>query len=149
MKIFKHIALGLLLTLLLSPAVQAQKEWLGSYVFDEDGGRNAGGTVIFISHQLEVAEADDGLIAMLQSNGYQTSKDLLCRAKTQGNRLLLYFESYGENNVFETYEKGDLLLTLERKTAKGKTEILTYWNKFQPVVPKNEKSGKVYFRKSD
>ena len=113
--------------------------------FDEDGGKNAGGAAIFITHQLSVAETDDGLIVTLQSNGYQTSKDLTGTAKVQGDKLLIYFEDYGENNVFETYQKGDLLLTLERKTAKGKTEILTHWGKFTPVVPKNEKSGKVYF----
>ena len=65
-----------------------------------------------------------------------------------GNKLLIYFSNYGENNLFETYEQGDLLLTLESKTVKGKTEILTFWGKFQPVVPKNEKTGKVYFQKT-
>jgi hypothetical protein len=88
-------------------------------------------------------------MATLQSNGYQTSKDLICTAKASGDKLSVYFESYGENNVFETYEPGDLLFTLERKTVKNKTEILTFWNKFLPVVPKNEKSGKVYFVKTN
>lgn len=60
---------------------------------------------------------------------------------------MFYFETYGENNMFENYKKGDLLLTLERKNEKGKMQILTFWNKFQPVVPKNEKNGKVYFQK--
>ena len=129
-------------------AANAQKEWLGNYTFDEDGGENAGGTAIFISHVLDVSEADDGLLVTIQSNGYQTSKDLICTAKTDRARLLIYFDSYGENNVLEPYEKGDLLLTLERKTVKGKTEILTFWGKFQPSVPKNEKTGRVYFQKT-
>lgn len=129
-------------------AANAQKEWLGSYSFDEDGGKNAGGTAIFVAHQIEVIESDDGLLAMIQSNGYQTSKDLICTTRIEGTRLLVYFDSYGENNVFEPYEKGDLLLTLERKTVRNKTEILTYWGKFTPIVPKNEKTGKVYFQKS-
>jgi hypothetical protein len=129
-------------------AANAQNAWVGAYEFDEDGGKNAGGTAIFINHQLEVRETAGGaLMATLQSNGYQTSKDLICTAKTEGNKLLIYFESYGENNVLETFEQGDLLLALKKKTAKGKTQILTFWSKFQPVVPKNEKSGKVYFRK--
>jgi Family of unknown function (DUF5991) len=89
------------------------------------------------------------LIAMIQSNGYQTSRDLVATAKIEGSKLLVYFNSYGENNVFETYKKGDLLFTLEQKTVKGELNILTYWDKFQPVVPKNEKSGKVYFQKND
>lgn len=149
MKLFTKILISALFIALFSLAANAQKEWLGSYVFDEDGGKTAGGTAIFISHQIDISEADDGLIATIQSNGYQTSKELLCTTKTQGGKLLIYFESYGENNVLEPYEKGDLLLTLERKTVKNKTEILTYWGKFEPIVPKNEKTGKVYFTKSN
>lgn len=124
---------------------QNAKDWVGNYTFDEDGGKNAGGTAIFISHELNIIESDDGLIATLQSNGYQTSKDLNCKAKIVGTKLQLFFESYGENNIFESYEPGDLLLTLEKRTLKGKTEILTFWGKFLPIVPKNERTGKVYF----
>ena len=136
------------LMLFVAASAAAQKDWVGHYSFDEDGGKNAGGTVIFIVHQLTVMETDDGLIAHLESNGYQTSKDLNCKAKVNGNKLEIYFESYGENNVFETYKPGDLLFTFERRAAKGKTELLTFWGKFTPIVPKNEKSGKVYFTKS-
>ena len=145
MKNLSKIFITSVFILLFSLAANAQKEWLGSYVFDEDGGKNAGGSAIFISHRIDVSESDDGLIAMIQSNGYQTSKDLICTTKTEGGKLLIYFDSYGENNLFEPYEKGDLLLTLERKTVKNKTEVLTFWGKFQPIVPKNEKTGKVYF----
>lgn len=135
--------------MLLAASIAAQKEWAGSYTFDEDGGRNAGGTAIFVAHELTVIETDDGPIARLESNGYQTSKDLNCKAVVKGNKLEVYFESYGENNIFETYSPGDLLLTLERRTIKGKAELLTFWGKFTPTVPKNEKSGKVYFVKTD
>lgn len=129
-------------------SVAAQNSWIGSYEFSEDGGRTTGGTKIFVTHELRINQTEDGLMATLQSNGYQTSVDLIGTAKIEGDKLLIYFDSYGENNVFENYEQGDLLLTLERKTVKNKTEILTYWNKFQPVVPKNEKSGNVYFIKT-
>ena len=147
MKFLSKISFIFLFSLFLCFTVNAQSEWIGSYQFDEDGGKTAGGTAIFVTHQIDILEGDDGLIAMIQSNGYQTSRDLVGTTKIQGDKLLVYFDSYGENNVFETYKKGDLLFTLERKTAKGKTEILTFWDKFQPVVPKNEKSGKVYFQK--
>jgi hypothetical protein len=50
--------------------------------------------------------------------------------------------------MFELYEPGDLLFTLERKAGKGKPVILTHWGKFTPNVTKYEKSGKVYFEKS-
>jgi hypothetical protein len=50
--------------------------------------------------------------------------------------------------MFEPYKPGDLLLTLERKEEKGKSTVLTYWGKFAPAIPGNQKSGKVYFERS-
>src|SRR5215217_651709 len=113
MKLFSKFLVSCFFIALFCLAANAQKEWLGTYVFDEDGGKTAGGTSIFISHRIDINESDDGLIATIESNGYQTSKELICTTKTEGARLLIYFDSYGENNMFEPYEKGDLLLTLE------------------------------------
>jgi hypothetical protein len=147
MKFLSKIGACCLLFLVFCAATYAQNEWVGTYEFDEDGGKTAGGTVIFIHHQLEIKQTDDGLMAFIRSDGYQTSKDLVCTAKIEGAKLSIYFESYGEDNMFESYEEGDLLFTLEKQTLKGKTLLLTHWSKFQPIVPKNEKSGKVYFKK--
>lgn len=123
--------------------------WVGNYDFTENGGRTAGGTGIVITHEIEVIDGGDGLIAAVKSNGYQTSVDLNCIAKADGQKLLIYFESYGEDNIFEPYKKGDLLLTLERKTIKGKEIILTYWGAFGPSIEKNNRSGKEYFKRSE
>ncbi|PYT00426.1 MAG: hypothetical protein DMF63_07615 [Acidobacteria bacterium] len=137
----------LVVFLLLALQVSAQTDWKGSYYFGEDGGKTAGGTGIFISHDLKIFDGDNELVATLESNGFQTSADLICTAKTAGTKLMIYFQSYGENNMFEKYQPGDLLLTLESKTVKGKPVILTYWGKFTPAIEKNEKPGKVYFEK--
>lgn len=147
MKLFSKSIGAIFLVLFFGVLINAQDSWLGKYEFSEDGGRNTGGTKIFISHELEIRATEDGLMATLRSNGYQTSKDLVCTAKASGDKLEIYFDSYGEDNLFENFEQGDLLLTLENKTVKGKTETLTFWNKFQPSIEKNEKSGKVYFKK--
>jgi len=101
--------------------INAQTSWIGNYQFDEDGGRNAGGTKIFIAHQIEVRQAGDGLLATLQSNGYQTSVDLVGTIKADGEKLMIYFDSYGENNMFENYEQGDLLWSVR---PRGKYEFL-------------------------
>lgn len=139
---------ALVLIFIFCSVLQAQTSWLGKYEFYEDGGRNAGGTKIFVTHELEIRQAENVLLATLRSNGYQTSKDLNCVAKAVGDRLEIYFDSYGEDNLFESYEQGDLLLTLEKKQVRGKAETLTFWNKFQPIIPKNETPGKVYFKKA-
>jgi Family of unknown function (DUF5991) len=144
----KRAVVSLVFAFVLAAVSLAQGDWVGTYSFEEDGGKNAGGTVIYIGHELVVMETDDGLRATLQSNGYQTSKDLICTAKVNGNKLEVYFESYGEDNILESYSPGELLLTLEKKTAKGKTEILTWWGKFTPIIPEKPKSGKVFFIKS-
>ena len=127
-----------------SIAADAQTAWTGVYEFSEDGGKTTGGTPINIFHTLEIRGAADGLMATLKSDGYQTSVNLICTAKAENNKLLIYFADYGENNMFENYKQNDLLLTLERKSE---NEILTFWGKFQPSIAKNEKSGKVYFVK--
>lgn len=135
-------AITLLVSLCVFPAF-AQERWTGRYEFDESGGKTAGGAVITVNHEIEIIETDDGLIAMIRSQGFQTSRDLVCKARIDGQKLLIYFESYGENNVLATYQEGDLLLTLER----GKDRLLTHWGMFQPVTDANRKSGKVYFQK--
>ena len=143
----KLASIGVVL-LVLALNAAAQTDWKGSYYFGEDGGKNAGGTKMFIEHTLEIFDGDNEIAATLQSNGYQTSADLVCTAKVQGAKLMLYFQSYGENNMFEKYQPGDLLLTLEKKSVKGKAVVLTYWGKFTPAIEKNEKPGKVYFEKT-
>ena len=145
-KIIRILHIGAVV-LAVSIVAGAQADWKGSYYFGENGGKNAGGIAMLISHELEIFDSGDGLAARLESNGYQTSADLVCTAKMQGTKLLIYFASYGENNMFEPYTAGDLLMTLERKTEKGKPVIITHWGKFTPAISKNEKSGKVYFEK--
>lgn len=147
MKFITKITFLTLFTFFLCLSAKAQSEWIGTYEFSEDGGKTAGGTAIFITHQIDIMESDDGLIAMIKSNGYQTSKDLIAKAKLSGSKISFYFESYGEDNVFENFKEGDLLFSLEQRIEKGKTNILTFWDKFQPAIEKNEKSGKVYFQK--
>jgi hypothetical protein len=144
----KRAVVALMFAVVLASVSLAQSDWVGTYTFEEDGGKNAGGTVIFIVHELVVMESDDGPRATLKNNGYQTSRDLICTAKVKGTKLEIYFESYGEDNVFESYSPGDLLLSLEKKTVKSKTELLTWWGKFTPIVPEKPKTGKVFFVKS-
>ena len=145
MRKFALIAVSLLV---FSIHASAQNDWKGTYLFEEDGGKNAGGSAIFISHELSIFDNGDGLAAAFRSNGYQTSTDLICSVKIHGPKIMIHFESYGEDNMFEPYKAGDLLLTLERKIEKGKTTILTHWGKFTPAIPKNAKSGKVYFERT-
>jgi hypothetical protein len=146
MKLFRILPIAVVV-FSVSAIALGQEDWVGLYTFDEDGGKNAGGSAIFISHELNIFADAGKLVATLQSNGYQTSTDLICSAKAEGPKLMLYFQSYGENNMFEPYKPGDHLLTLERKTEKGKNVVVTQWVKFTPAIPNYQKPGKVYFSK--
>lgn len=117
--------------------------WEGTYRYQEGVGR--GGE--FVEHTLVVTRAGGGLAATLEAAGFQTSISLKCEAREEGNRLLLYFKEYGEDNLAAEYRKGELLLTLERAgppPAGGK--LLTRWAAYRPVLRKAKGAG-VYFRK--
>ena len=145
MRIYGRLSILAVSVLLMASTAFGQSSWVGNYVFEEDGGRTAGGTAIFITHELNVMATDDGLTGTLQANVYQTSKDLICTVKADAAKLMIYFDSYGENNVFEPYKKGDLLFTLERKKIKGKDVIVTNWGKYTSVSEEKPVSGKVRF----
>ena len=135
----------LIAALLIALAVSAlgQERWTGSYEFEEDGGKTSGGSAIVVVHEIDIIETDDGLIAEVRANGFQTSRALVAKVRFEGEKALLYFESYGDSNMLETFKEGELLLTLERKGD----QILTTWGAYLPASDKFKKPGKVYFRK--
>lgn len=133
--------------LCLSFVAFAQTNWTGEYFFGEDGGETAGGTKIYIAHTVKITEKDGKPDAHIYSQGYQTSRDIYADVKTAGDKIMFYFREKGEDHVLGDFEKGDLLLTLEKKKIGGKEKILTFWNAFIPVLESNEKSGEVYFEK--
>ena len=148
----KTTLMGLTLAVFSFAAVAtatAQSGWVGTYEYTEVGGRTGSGAAMVVTHVLKVFKTAGGLAATLESNGYQTSINLNCTVKVEGEKLNLYFESYGPDNMFEMNEKGDLLLTLVRRPVRGKAAILTYWGKFTPVVLSKVRSGKIYFTRSE
>jgi hypothetical protein len=148
MKKFSPPALILNLLFCLAFSVSAQTNWIGEYYFGADGGETAGGTKIYVAHTLRIKKDGDKITAHLYSQGFQTSKDIYVDVKIQGNKLMLCYRDKGKDHYHGDYQKGDLLLSLERRTVDGKDEILTFWEKFLPLVPANERSGAVYFKKA-
>lgn len=142
------IVIAMLLFAVPAIAQGPAADWAGLYEFGEDGGKTAGGSAIFISHEINVIESDDGLIALIKSSGFQTSRDLVGTAKVEGSKLHIYFDSYGEDNLLANFQEGGLLLTLEQKGSGNKRQLLTHWGNFQPVIEKYQKSGKSYFVKA-
>lgn len=124
-------------------SASAQTNWVGFYEFYEDGGKTAGGSKIFVAHDLEVFETDDGLKARIKANGFQTSRDINAAAKVEGAKISFYLEGYGEDNVLELYEPDELLFSLEIKNKK----MVTNWNSYKPALAEKPVSGKEMFKK--
>lgn len=122
--------------------------WVGEYVFEEDGGRTAGGTPISVAHQIHVSREGGALKARLESNGYQTYAAFECEARVEANKLKLFFARHADENVFlrGDYRRGDLLLTLARAGAGRRPRVLTYWGAFRPQF-RRPRQGRVYFRR--
>jgi hypothetical protein len=121
-------------------------EWVGEYSFDEDGGRTAGGSVIYVVHQLTVEREGGALKARLESNGYQTYAASECEARVEAGRLKIFFLRHADENVFlrGDYKAGDHLLTLARSGRGRRARLLTYWGKFRPQF-RRARQGRVYF----
>jgi hypothetical protein len=130
----------------LSANAQIPKQFVGSYTFGEEGGKTAGGDPIWIGHDLNITA--DGS-ATLSANGFQAARDLICTAKSSGAKVMIYFTLYNADgaNSATDYNDGDLLLTLEEKTVKGKKMIWTTFGKYKPSIISAKKTGGVYFKK--
>jgi hypothetical protein len=134
-------------SLRLRMLVTEETSWEGTYRFSEKPGRDAGPGPMIAEHTIVIYKRGDNLIADIDADGYQTIRRLRCDAKISGSRLTLYFSRYREDNGFTPYKKGQMLLTLERATVRGKSRILTYWGAYQPIF-RSLKSGRVYFGKA-
>jgi len=130
--IFKYgLALGMLST---TSIAHAAPSWSGHYEYGEDGGSTAGGTSIFITHELHIWKGKNGFEAHIEANGYQTYKDYTCTAKANGNTLNIYFVKAIMPEMYFGGKRGDLVFKLERKMVKGKEVFVTVWGKYEPVT---------------
>ena len=124
--------------------------WVGEYVFEEDGGRTAGGSPIYVVHQITVTREGGALRARLESNGYQTYVAIECEVRAEPGRLRLYFARHADENALQRgdYKPGDHLLTLARSGRGRRARLLTYWGEFRPQF-RRPRQGRVYFTRVD
>jgi len=154
-RLCKALAALLVLACVTPPRASARAAdpldaWVGEYTFGEDGGRTAGGSAIYVVHQLTVGREGGALRARLESNGYQTYAAFVCEARVEAGRLKIFFARHADENVFlrGDYRPGDLLLSLARAGAGRRARLLTYWGKFRPQF-RRPRQGRVSFRRAD
>ena len=143
----RQILILLMLSVVFVFTANAQTSFSGKYEFSEDGGKTAGGTGVFVGHDLTINADGTG---RLTAAGYQTSKEMFVKTKMAGNKLQVVFDRYDPDgsNMFEPYKGGEILLTLEYRTVKKKKVLWTTFEKYEPVVHNAKKSGGVYFKRS-
>ncbi len=142
----------LLILLMLSVAfvfsANAQvANYAGKYEFSEDGGKTAGGTAVFVGHDLTINADGTG---RLTAAGYQTSREIFFKTKSIGRKLQVIFDKYDADgtNMFTPYTRSEVLLTLEWRTVKGKKVLWTTFGQYEPVVNNAKKAGGSYFKKA-
>jgi Family of unknown function (DUF5991) len=143
----KKLLVLLMLSIAFVFAANAQTNFVGKYEFYEDGGKTAGGTAVFVGHDLTINSDGTG---KLTAAGYQTSKEMFIKTKLVGTKLQVIFDKYDTegSNTFESYKGNEILLTLEYKTVKKKKVLWTTYVKYSPVVFDAKKDGGIYFKKS-
>lgn len=115
--------------------------WAGTYEYGANLGRTSGGTVVFIEYTIEISSGNGELGAVISASGYQTDDEVRCDTKTEGKRINLYFNSYPDGGTANQYgvalyKKGELLLTLETISVRGKTGYKVYWGSYSTSLSK-------------
>jgi Family of unknown function (DUF5991) len=142
----KKLLILLIFSVVFVFTANAQSNFVGKYEFFENGGKNVGGTAIFVGHDLSINADGSG---KLTAAGYQTSKDMFIKTKTVGSKLQILFVKFGEDQTGPTdLEVDDLLLTIEYKTVKKKKVLWTTFGKYSPAVFEAKKGGGIYYKKS-
>lgn len=120
-------------------------DWKGSYSYTEDGGRNAGGAAVIVTHEIAVTREGAQYKAEITANGYQTQTHLFALGTVTGSKLQLRFERDGAEQMFKgRYKPGALLLELERGGGK---RIVTHWGAYTPATRERFRNPGVYFKR--
>lgn len=92
-------------------------DFVGTYTFEEDHGKTAGGTGIFYVHTIIIGKENGQYTAKYTLYGYQVSQEIECSVmevkineSAPASSLILQFEKYGEvpgfkPDIYETQQE--------------------------------------------
>lgn len=133
--------------ILATGGARAEKapDWQGRYSYTEDGGKNAGGAAMIVTHEIAVTRDGMQYKAEITANGYQTQTHMFAQGTASGAKLQLRFERDGDDQMFKgRYKPGALLLELERGSG---TRVLTHWGAYTPATRERFRNPGVYFKR--
>ncbi|MFW6016143.1 MAG: DUF5991 domain-containing protein [bacterium] len=114
----------------------ALESWVGEYEFSEFAPPDQNKF-----YEISLYKENSNYYADISIDGFQTIIRLQTKVIGDENSINLVFEKYLPDNLFESYNKGDILLSFEKENS----EIYTSWGEIKPMLESNEKSGQVYF----
>jgi len=130
------------------PSVNFQQNldsWLGEYGFFESWPHLDDNVNYFMAYGICIYKEDKQYYAHIIMDGCQTMARWKTMVQGDDKSINLIFDSYLPDNLYEIYEKGDILFTLK----KSGDDIFTYWGEYYPALLENQESGKVYFVKDN
>ena len=118
--------------------------WNGTYAYDFEGGRTAGGTGIVVNYRIRIAPG----ICRIKADGFQTDTDIVCKAVPRNGRIDIEFATFGDGrlvnqyNVAE-YRAGERLLSFGHN-ARG--ILVTGWGALSPFDKDKRPLGRFFKR---
>ena len=115
-------------------------EWVGDYEFYEFCPPN-----INMQYNINIYKENEAYFVKINIDGFQTNVRLQAKVSGDEKSIKLLHDKHLPDNQFKPYNKGDILLSFEKRNSK----IYTNWGKLEPILPENKASGKVYFTKME
>lgn len=109
--------------------------WVGEYSFSEYAPPDQN-----MFYSITIYYKDNNYFAKISIDGFQTLERLLAKVSGDVNFIKLKFQEYLPDNVFESYKKGDILISFEKRDSK----LITNWGKIQPLLLENYKAGEYF-----
>lgn len=113
------------------------ESWIGDYTFSEFSPPDQN-----MFYSITIYKEDSNYYADIIIFGFQTLSELRATVLGEENSIKLVFEKYLPDNMYEPYNKGDILLSFEKRNSL----LYTTWGKLEPMLKSNVKLGEVYFK---
>lgn len=142
------LSLAAAAAMVASPAPAEVAAWNGRYVWEEGVGRHGGpdprdSVAAFITYTLSIGPGNGPTRCTLNGQGFQTNKRIRCTLTPQGKSIIVKFQGYGADNMFDDgYRGGQPLFTLTR-TPRGLVTTLQGLKASSNLTPR---SGKLFYK---
>jgi hypothetical protein len=137
----KRLFLSFMLLAIESTAWAVPPDWAGQWEFAECWPHLDKVTHNCIEYRMNIRRVGDGYLVDIDMDGFQTIRRLSGEGLVSRNSLEIIFRAVREEDLWSSFNPGDLLLRLKKQRGK----VMTEWQGIEPELEKHQKPG-VYFR---